>query len=155
MFVSIIPTHAKLVIFQRGQFGPAPKPNVYAYQTKRKRSIGSRGLCLSIRQYSVHGKHPADICYSERPHDEWFKYNDCLHSENCMMYLAWASVPLKLFEVDIFSIREANSAWMEELHGSCSLMCSCSEKYRVAVPRLMALQQSSTLCTQSCIMCNP
>ena len=36
-----------------------------------------------------------------------------------MMDLAWVSVrraPLKLFEVDLFSIREANSFCMEELH---------------------------------------
>ena len=51
-FVSIIPTHATtLDLFQRGQFGPAPKHNVYADRTKRKRSIESMGLCQSIREY--------------------------------------------------------------------------------------------------------
>ena len=30
-----------------------------------------------------------------------------------------------------FSIREANSSWVEWLHCSCSPMCSCSDKHRV------------------------
>ena len=59
-----------LVLFQRGQFGPAPKPKVYAEQTKRKRTIESIGLCQYNRQYSAHGKRPA--------RDEWFKCNECL-----------------------------------------------------------------------------
>ena len=33
-----------LVLIQRGQFGPAPKPKVHADQTKRKRELGSMGL---------------------------------------------------------------------------------------------------------------
>ena len=48
-----------LVLFQRGEFGPASILQVYAEQTKRKRSIESMFLCQSIRQYSAYGKHPA------------------------------------------------------------------------------------------------
>ena len=65
-----------LVLFQRGQFGPAPKPKVYADQTKRKRTIESTGLCQYIRQYSAHGKRPADTCFSGKTRDEWFKCNE-------------------------------------------------------------------------------
>ena len=72
-------THATTrVLFQRGQLGPAPKPKVYADQTKRKRTIESMGPCQSIRQYSAHGKRPADTCFSGRTRDEWFKCNECL-----------------------------------------------------------------------------
>ena len=94
-----------LVLFQRGQFGPAPKPKVYADQTKRQRSIESMGLCQSIRQYNVHRKRPVVTCFSGRTNYEWFKSNERLHSEACMMDLAWALVrmtPLKLFEVNLF-----------------------------------------------------
>ena len=60
-------THAiTLVLFQRGQFGPAPKPKVYADQTKRKRTIEWMGLCQYNRQYSAHGKRPADTCFYGR-----------------------------------------------------------------------------------------
>ena len=70
-------THATtLVLFQRGQFGPAPKPKVYADQTKRKCSIESIGLCQSIRQCSARGKRPAVTCFSGRARDEWFKCNE-------------------------------------------------------------------------------
>ena len=36
------------------------------------------GLCQYIRQYSAHGKRPADTCFSGRTRDEWFKCNECL-----------------------------------------------------------------------------
>ena len=58
-----------------------------------------------------------------------------------MTDLAWASVrmtPLMLFEVDISSIREANSSWMEWLQRSYSLMCSCSEKKSGCCPMIDA-----------------
>ena len=92
-------------LFQRGQFGPDPKPKVHAVQTKRKRLIWSMGLCQSIRKCSARGKRPADTCSSGRTRDEWFKCNERLHSEACMMDIAWESIrmtPLKLFEVDLF-----------------------------------------------------
>ena len=75
-----MPTHATtLVLIQRGQFGPAPKPKVHADQAKMKREIGLMGLCQSIRQYSARGKRPADTCHSGRTRDEWFKCrNTCI-----------------------------------------------------------------------------
>ena len=86
-------THATtLVLFRRGQFGPAPKPKVYADQTKRKCTIESTGLCQYNIQYSAHGKRPADTCFSGRTGDEWFKCNNALHSEACRMDRAWALV---------------------------------------------------------------
>ena len=36
------------------------------------------GLCQYIRQYSAHGKRPADNCFSGRTRDDWFKCNECL-----------------------------------------------------------------------------
>ena len=64
-------THAiTLVLFQIGQFGSAPKPKVFADQTKRKQSIESMDLRQSIRQYSAHGKRSADTCFSGRTHVE-------------------------------------------------------------------------------------
>ena len=93
MFISIMLTHATtLVLIQRGQFGPSTKPKVHADHAKRKREIGSMGMCQSIRQYSVHGKRPADNWSSGKTCDEWFKCNERLHSEACMMDLAWALV---------------------------------------------------------------
>ena len=53
-----------LILFQRGQFGPASKLHVYADQTKRKRSIESMCLCQFTRQYGAYGKHPAVTCFS-------------------------------------------------------------------------------------------
>ena len=94
-----------LVLIQRGHFGPAPKPKVHADQAKRKSEIGSMGLCQSTRQYNAHGKRPADTCSSGKTRDEWFKCNERLHSEACMMDLAWALVKmtqLTLFEADFF-----------------------------------------------------
>ena len=93
-----------LVLYQRGQFGPASILHVYADQTKRKRSIESVFLCQSIRKYSAYGKRPAVTCFSGRTRDEWSKCNERLHSEACMMDLTWTLIrmpPLKLFGVDI------------------------------------------------------
>ena len=47
-------------------------------------------LCQYIRQYSAHGKRPADTWSSGKTRDEWLKRNERLHSEACMMDLAWA-----------------------------------------------------------------
>ncbi len=106
MFISIMLTHATtLVLIQRGQFGPSPKPKVHADQAKRKREIGSMGMCQSTRQYSVHGKRPADTWSSGKTCDEWFKCNERLLSEAYMKDLACALVKmtqLKLFDVDLF-----------------------------------------------------
>ena len=101
-----MPTHATtLILIHRGQFGPAPKPKVHADQAQRKHEIGSMGLCQSIRQYSAHGKRPADTWSSGKTRDKWFKCNERLLSEAYMMDLAWVLVKmtqLKLFEVDHF-----------------------------------------------------
>ena len=72
-------------------------------------------LCESIRPYSVYGKRPAVTCFSGRTRDEWFKCNERLHSEACMMDLTWALVrmpPLKLFGVVVFpSEKKAVPGW--------------------------------------------
>ena len=104
-----------LVLFQRGQFGPAPNPNVYADQTQRQLSIASMDLCQAIIQYNVHRKRPALTCFSGSTTYEWFKYNERLHSEACMMDLAWTLVrmtPLKVFDVALFpSQKQTVAGW--------------------------------------------
>ena len=92
------PQATTLILYQRGQFGPASKLQVRAGQTKRKLSIESMFLCQYIRQYSAYGKRPAVTCFSGRTGDELLKCNERLHSEPCMMDLSWALVrmaPLK------------------------------------------------------------
>ena len=111
-----MPTHATtLVLIQRGQFVPAPEPNVHADQAKSKHEIGSMGLCQSIRQYSAHGKRPADTWSSGKTRDKCFKCNEGLLSEAHVMDLAWALVKmtqLKLLEVDHFPSEK------QTVHGS-------------------------------------
>ena len=121
-----MPTHVTTLVFiQRGQFGPAHKPKVHADQAKRKREIGSMGLCQSIRQYSAHGKGPADTWSSGKTGDEWFKCNERLHSEAYMMDLAWALVKmtqLNLFEVDLF---QSEKQTVHEWSGFNTVVHSC------------------------------
>ena len=152
-----MPTHATtLVLIQRGQFGPSPKPKVHADQAKRKREIGSMGLCQSNRQYSAHGKRPADTWSSGKTCDEWFKCNERLHSEAGMMNLAWALVrmtQLKLFEVDLFQSEK------QTVHGSSgfnAVVHSCVPvQTNIGYCHMVhGSQQSSALCTQSRRMCN-
>ena len=77
-------------------------------QTKQRGNAQlNRCFCanLSYSQYSAYGKRPAVTCFSGRTRDEWFKCNERLHSEACMMDLTWALVrmpPLKLFGVEFF-----------------------------------------------------
>ena len=68
-----------LVLFQRGQFGPATKPGVYADLTKRKLSLQSIEIYQSSRQYSAYGKWPTVTSFSGKIQAVSLKYTERLH----------------------------------------------------------------------------
>ena len=77
-----------LVLFQRGQFGPSPKPKVYADQTKRKRTIESM-VCANITDSTVHMESVQLILVSPEGHVmSGSNVTNALNSEACRMDLA-------------------------------------------------------------------
>lgn len=97
-------THATtLVLYQKGQFGSAPRRRIYADHSKRERSLKSTGRCQTILELSTYGKRPINRSHEGKINKEWFTFTDPnLHSSQ--MDLAWALVrlcPTKMFEVGI------------------------------------------------------
>ena len=98
-------THATtMILFQRGQYGPAPTRTLYANHANRDRSIRSNQRCQALREFSAQGKRPAVLGYTGKMKEDWYVSNRELHSTAYLMDQAWSLVrltPSTLFEVEL------------------------------------------------------
>jgi hypothetical protein len=98
-------THATtLVLYQKGQFGPAAQRTLYADHSVRRRSLEAIETYKAMREFSAYGKRPDVNSYLKSINDEWFCCTGPLHSSVFQLDLAWTLVrllPTRLFEVDL------------------------------------------------------
>ena len=83
-----------LILFQRGQFGPASKLQVHADQQRGNAHL-NQCFCANLSDSTVHMESVQLLLFSGKTRDEWFKCNERLHSEACIMDLTWALISVK------------------------------------------------------------
>ena len=99
-------THATtLVLYQRQQFGPKPKPVLYSDQTGKRRSLSRQPVAQELLEFGAYGKRPTVTAYRDKVEQKWFQpSNDPRRSNAIQMDLGWFLTRLcthNLFSVEL------------------------------------------------------
>lgn len=84
-------THATtLVLYQRKQHGPSPKPVIYSNQKEKRRSLDSAVATQDLLEFGAYGKRPEVTSYKDKIKEEWFQYGQSpQRSAAIQMDLGW------------------------------------------------------------------
>ena len=98
-------THATtIVLFQRGQFGPLPRPVKLASHSVRKRALSGTSVLQPVSECSAYGKRPSVSSFINKVDKGWFECHGRPDSEAQQKDMAWCILRQRsttLFQVDL------------------------------------------------------
>ena len=98
-------THATtIVLFQRSQFGPFPKPAKLVNHSVKKRALAGMSVLQPINECSAYGKRASVVSFLNKVDEGWFKCYGRLASEAQEKDMAWTLLrqcSTTLFQIDL------------------------------------------------------
>ncbi|XP_031571112.1 uncharacterized protein LOC116305356 [Actinia tenebrosa] len=98
-------THATtLVLYQRQQYGPKPKPVVHSNQKEKRRSLSTPAAASNLKEFSASGRRPTVNFYKGIIQKEWFHSTSPVGSSAQRKDIGWFLACMctnKLFSVDL------------------------------------------------------
>lgn len=98
-------THATtLVLYQRQQCGPKPKPAVRSVHSEKRRSLNTPEANPHLLEFGACGKRPAGTLYKDKVEEVWFQSLSPSRTASIQMDLGWLLTRLctqKLFSEDL------------------------------------------------------
>lgn len=93
-----------IILFQRSQFSPLPKPAKLVSHSAKKQGLSGASILHPIQECSAYGKRPSVISFLNKVDESWFMCYGRLASETEEKDMAWSLLrqcSTRLFQVDL------------------------------------------------------